>query len=88
MRRRLAREPWFESVDVHRELPAALGVEAREREAACAVALGSIYLADEHGGWENDDGAYGTFTFNIAARTIAMEFNGRFTDVFASTHEF
>ena len=46
------------------------------------------YLADKHGGWENDDGAYGTFTFNVATRTIELEFNGRFTDVATSTHEF
>jgi len=41
-----------------------------------------------HDGWENNDGAFGTFTFNVAARTIELEFNGRFTDVATSTHEF
>jgi hypothetical protein len=45
-------------------------------------------LAEHHGGWENDDGAYGTFTFNVAVRTIELEFNGRFTDVATSTHAF
>ena len=46
------------------------------------------YLFHYHGGWENNDGAYGTFTFNVAARTIELEFNERFTDVTTSTHEF
>jgi hypothetical protein len=45
-------------------------------------------LDQEHGGWENNDGAFGTFTFNVAARTIELEFNGRYTDVSVSTHEF
>jgi hypothetical protein len=34
-------------------------------------------LADEHGGWANDDGAYGTFTFNVATRTIEVELGVR-----------
>jgi hypothetical protein len=45
-------------------------------------------LDHSHGGWENNDGAFGTFTFNVAARTIELEFNGRYTDVSVSTHEF
>ena len=45
-------------------------------------------LKQEHGGWENDDGAYGTFTFDVHKRTIALEFNGRFTDVATSHHHF
>jgi hypothetical protein len=45
-------------------------------------------LALVHDGWENNDGAYGTFTFNVAVRTIELEFNGRFTDVATSTHCF
>ena len=45
-------------------------------------------LAQEHGGWENNDGAYGTFTFDVPTRTIELEFNGRFTDVATSHHSF
>src|ERR1019366_7489478 len=45
-------------------------------------------LDQEHGGGANNDGAFGTFTFNVAARTIELEFNGRYTDVSVSTHEF
>jgi hypothetical protein len=45
-------------------------------------------LEQEHGGWENNDGAYGTFTFDVLQRTIELEFNGRFTDVATSHHQF
>lgn len=44
------------------------------------------YLEQEHGGWENNDGAFGTFTFDVAKRTIELEFNGRYTDI--STHNY
>ena len=46
------------------------------------------YLEQEHGGWVNNDGAYGSFTFDVPMRTIQLEFNGRFTDVATSHHEF
>ena len=36
-------------------------------------------LADEHGGWENNDGAYGEFRFDTADRTITLGYNERFT---------
>src|SRR5579872_1909471 len=36
------------------------------------------FLEQEHGGWENNDGAYGEFTFDVANRTVELEFNGRF----------
>jgi hypothetical protein len=45
-------------------------------------------LEQEHGGWENNDGAYGTFIFDVSKRTIELEFNGRFTDVATSHHSF
>jgi hypothetical protein len=44
------------------------------------------YLEQEHGGWENNDGAFGTFTFDVGKRTIELEFNGRYTDI--STHNY
>ena len=39
-----------------------------------------------HPGWENNDGAFGSFAFDIGKRTIQLEFNGRFTDV--ATHNY
>jgi hypothetical protein len=46
------------------------------------------YLSQEHDGWENNDGAYGMFEFDVAARTIHLDFNARFTDVHSSSHTF
>ena len=38
------------------------------------------YLGQERGGWENDDGAYGDFTFHVVERRIELDFHARFTD--------
>jgi hypothetical protein len=38
------------------------------------------YLSQEQGGWENNDGAYGEFIFDVAQRSIELEFNARFSD--------
>jgi hypothetical protein len=46
------------------------------------------YLEQAHGGWENNDGAYGEFTFDVATRMIELEFNARFTDATLFTHNF
>jgi hypothetical protein len=43
------------------------------------------YLSQTHGGWENNDGAYGRFEFDVGKRSIYLDFNERFTD---STHHF
>ena len=46
------------------------------------------YLEETHGGWENNDGAYGDFRLDVAKRTVELEFNGRFTDTCTSNHKF
>jgi hypothetical protein len=46
------------------------------------------YLSEEHGGWENNDGAFGEFTLDVASRTVELEFNGRFSDFTTSSHSF
>jgi hypothetical protein len=45
-------------------------------------------LEERHAGWENDDGGFGTFVFDVAARTLTLEHNERFTDFTSSTDEF
>jgi hypothetical protein len=35
------------------------------------------YLEAEHAGWEINEGSYGTFTFNVASKTVALAFNER-----------
>ena len=42
------------------------------------------YLAQQHGGWQDNDGAFGTFELDVSQRTVELEFNGRFSDY--STH--
>jgi hypothetical protein len=46
------------------------------------------YLEHTHGGWENNDGAYGAFEINVSERTIDLEFNGRYTATETSSHSF
>lgn len=46
------------------------------------------YLEETHGGWENNDGAYGEFRFDVAKRTITLEFNGRYTDIHTDNRTF
>ena len=46
------------------------------------------YLDDMHGGWENNDGAFGEFTLDAVTRTIELEFSARFTDCETYTHTF
>ena len=46
------------------------------------------YLDDLYCGWENNDGAFGTFAFDVPARTVTLEHNERYTDVNITNHEF
>ena len=46
------------------------------------------YLSQTHSGWENNDGAYGTFEFYVRERTIRLDFNERFTDSTNYSHDF
>jgi uncharacterized protein DUF6878 len=45
-------------------------------------------LSEEHDGWENNDGAFGEFTFDVEKRSIGLEFNARFSDFVTSNHTF
>ena len=45
------------------------------------------YLGQEPGGWENDDGAFGDFTFDVACRSIEMDFNTRFEHGIGDDHQ-
>jgi hypothetical protein len=38
------------------------------------------FLEQQQDGWENNDGAFGEFIFNVARRSIELEFNARFSD--------
>lgn len=45
-------------------------------------------LSETHGGWENNDGAFGDFTFRVEDRSIDLEFSARFTDSVNYSHTF
>lgn len=45
-------------------------------------------LSMTHGGWENNDGAYGEFTFDVATRVISLDHNDRYTATEYYSHEF
>jgi hypothetical protein len=46
------------------------------------------FLQDSHGGWEDNDGAYGDFTFDVAERTITLDYNERYMESEYSQHVF
>ena len=45
-------------------------------------------LEQTHDGWENGDGGHGEFTFDVATRSITLDYNERFTDSTNYQHEF
>lgn len=45
-------------------------------------------LEAEYGGWENNEGGFGTFTFKVAERAISLEFYSRFVDSIGHSHEY
>ena len=45
-------------------------------------------LGQTHDGWENSDGAYGDFTFDVAERTITLDYNERHMKSDYSQHVF
>lgn len=49
----------------------------------CYEILESLY-----GGWENNDGAFGNFIFNVKKRSVSLEFNERYTESKLYEHEF
>jgi hypothetical protein len=46
------------------------------------------FLEQTHGGWENNEGAYGEFTFDVESRTITLEYNERVETSEYSQHMF
>jgi hypothetical protein len=46
------------------------------------------FLGSAHDGWDDNDGAYGEFTFDVADRTIRLDYNERYTASVNHSHEF
>ena len=51
-------------------------------------ALTYACLEETHMGWENNDGSYGDFIFDVAKRTITLDYNERYTACDHSHHVF
>ena len=67
------------------------GKEVSVREQSLGEAIEQLcydFLEQEHGGWENNDGAFGEFTLDVEGKNVELEFNGRYSDVHTSTHTF
>jgi hypothetical protein len=45
-------------------------------------------LRQSHPGWENNDGAYGDFVFDVAAGTITLDYAERYTATQSYSHDF
>jgi hypothetical protein len=46
------------------------------------------FLEQEHGGWENNDGAYGEFLFDVGQQRVELDFNARYSDSVNYNHTF
>jgi hypothetical protein len=46
------------------------------------------FLEETHYGWEDNDGAYGEFTFDVAERAITLDYNERISEAIYSQHVF
>lgn len=65
------------------------GLETRTCPVAEAIeVLVYALLSETHDGWENNDGAFGTFTLDVADRSIQLEFNERVMETAYSEYVF
>lgn len=46
------------------------------------------FLTETHDGWQDNDGAFGDFVFDVAAGTITLDFNERYIATENHTHSF
>ncbi len=65
--------------------------EPKRSTVGIATAIESLaydVLERTHCGWENNDGAYGDITFDVAEHTITLDYNERYTASENYTHTF
>ena len=64
--------------------------QAVTRQQGAAVAIETLaydLLREKHEGWENSDGAYGEFIFDVVAGAITLDYNERFMSSENHVHE-
>ena len=62
----------------------------RSRITLCDAIETVVYacLEETHMGWPDNDGAYGAFTFDVATRTVTLDYNERYTSSDHTRHVF
>jgi hypothetical protein len=66
-------------------------VELKRSAVGISAAVESLaydVLEQTHSGWEDNDGAYGDIVFDVAERTITLDYNERYTASENYTHRF
>lgn len=65
------------------------GIERQTHTICEAIeAMAYAFLRQTHEGWENNDGGFGDFTFDIDERSISLDYNERYTETNSYSHEF
>ncbi|MFG1377316.1 hypothetical protein V5G24_21175 [Xanthobacter sp. VTT E-85241] len=65
--------------------------EARTQLLSLRAAIEELaydFLGQTHGGWQDGDGAYGDFTFDVEQRSISLDYNERYSATENYVHEF
>ena len=73
------------------EIALHVGNEVQTQTTTLGTALEHIVydcLEETHDGWEINDGAFGEFTFDVAARSIELAYNERDTTITSYEHAF
>ena len=55
-------------------------ITAPRRVADVIETMAYDWLTQTHGGWENGEGAFGTFTFDVATRVITLHHNALYVE--------
>lgn len=77
-------------VDIEVATPAWDGSELHRRTLPLGEAIEQLayaFLEETHGGWENNEGAFGEFTFDVQERAIRLDYNERIETSEYSGHE-
>ena len=76
--------------DIEIATPAWDGSELHRRTLPLGEAIEQLayaLLEETHGGWADNEGAFGEFTFDVAERTIRLDYNERIESSDYSGHE-
>ena len=78
------------TVEIEIATPTWDGSELHRRTLPLSEAIDQLaydFLSETHGGWENNEGAYGEFTFDVGERTIHLDYNERIESSDYSGHD-